>query len=167
MKNLSWIAVALLAAACSTEPQKPAPEPQQPAASAPAPQGAAVARSAPAMDPLKDPNSILAKRSIYYDLDKFEIKPESRAVVEAHAKYLREHPNAKIRIEGNADERGSREYNLALGQKRSGGVAKAMSLLGAPDRNIEAVSYGAEKPRAGGHDEPSWSENRRSDIVYQ
>jgi peptidoglycan-associated lipoprotein len=110
---------------------------------------------------------MLANRSIYYDLDRYEIKPESRALIEAHARYLRENPNVKVRIEGNADERGSAEYNLALGQQRSSGVQKVMSLLGVPEGRVEAVSFGKEKPKASGHDETSWSENRRSDIVYR
>jgi len=88
-------------------------------------------------------------------------------VIQAHARYLREHPEVKVRIEGNADERGSSEYNLALGQQRSSGVQKVMTLLGVPESRIEAVSLGKEKPKATGHDETSWSENRRSDIVYR
>src|SRR5262245_28019696 len=110
---------------------------------------------------------MLANRSIYYDFDKYELKPESRALIEAHARYLRENPNVKVRIEGNADERGSTEYNLALGQQRSNGVLKVMTLLGVPEGRIEAVSFGKEKPKAAGHDEGSWAENRRSDIVYR
>jgi peptidoglycan-associated lipoprotein len=109
----------------------------------------------------------MSKNSVYYDFDKYDIRPESRAVIEAHARYLRENPNAKVRIEGNADERGTTEYNLALGQQRSEGVLKMMKLLGIPDSRIEAVSFGKEKPKATGHDEASWQENRRSDIVYR
>ena len=108
-----------------------------------------------------------AQRSIYYDFDKSDIKPESRLIIEAHARYLVENPTLKIAIEGNADERGSREYNVALGQRRSEGVLKIMTLLGLPAARIEAVSLGEEKPKAPGHDETSWAENRRSDIVYR
>ena len=108
-----------------------------------------------------------SKRSIYYEFDRYDVKDEYRALVEAHARWLREHPGAQIAVQGNADERGSREYNLALGQRRSEGVKKMLTLLGATDRQIEATSFGEEKPRAVGHDEASWAENRRSDIVYE
>ena len=115
---------------------------------------------------LKDPSSPLSKRSIYYDLDKFDVKDEYRSLVEAHAKYLRENPNARIMIQGNTDERGSREYNVGLGQRRSDGVKKMLVLLGARENQIESVSLGEEKPQADGHDESAWSKNRRSDILY-
>jgi peptidoglycan-associated lipoprotein len=115
---------------------------------------------------LKDPSNILSKRSIYYDLDKYDVKDEYRALVEAHAKYLRENPSARILIQGNTDERGSREYNVSLGQRRSDGVKRMLILLGARDDQIESVSLGEEKPQADGHDEEAWSKNRRSDILY-
>jgi peptidoglycan-associated lipoprotein len=108
----------------------------------------------------------LAQRSIYYDLDQFDIKDQYRSLVETHAKYLRENPSAKILIQGNTDERGSREYNVGLGQRRSDGVKKMLVLLGARDSQIESVSLGEEKPQADGHDESAWSKNRRSDILY-
>jgi len=110
---------------------------------------------------------ILSKRSIYYDFDKSDIKTEFRPLVEAHAGYLRDHSGARITIQGNCDERSSREYNVALGQRRSQGVMNMMKLLSVPERQMEAVSFGEEKPKAHGHDEASWAENRRSDIVYQ
>jgi peptidoglycan-associated lipoprotein len=115
---------------------------------------------------LKDPASILSKRSIYYDLDKFDVRDEFRGLVEAHAKYLRENPGAKMLIQGNTDERGSREYNVGLGQRRSDGVKRMLMLLGAREDQIESVSLGEEKPQDGGHSEDSWSKNRRSDILY-
>jgi len=115
---------------------------------------------------LKDPASPLSKRSIYYDFDAYNIKGEFQSLVEAHGKFLLEHKDFKVRIEGNCDERGSREYNLALGQRRADSVKKAMTLLGVPAKQIETVSYGSEKPKALGHDEEAWAENRRSDIVY-
>jgi len=105
-------------------------------------------------------------RSVYYDFDKSDLRAESRALIEANAHYLREHPAAKVRIEGNADERGSAEYNLALGQRRAEVVASTLKLLGIPESRLEAVSFGKEKPRKTGHDEASWAENRRSDLVY-
>ena len=108
-----------------------------------------------------------AQRSVYYDFDRADIKPEFRPAVEAHARYLRDNADARVTIEGNGDERGSREYNLALGQKRAEAVQRMMRLSGAADGQIEAVSFGEEKPKALGHDEASWAENRRSDVVYQ
>ena len=119
-----------------------------------------------AMSPLKDPNNILSKRSIYYDFDKYDVKDEYKPLIEAHAKYLREHPDAKMLIQGNTDERGSREYNVALGQRRADGVKRMLVLLGAREDQIEAVSLGEEKPKALGHDEEAYAQNRRVDMLY-
>ena len=115
---------------------------------------------------LKDPGNILSRRSVYFDFDSNLVKDEFRPLVTAHARYLQQNPGAKIRIEGNGDERGSREYNIALGQRRSEAVKQMMQLLGARPDQIESVSFGEEKPRTTGHDEASWAENRRADIVY-
>ncbi len=122
---------------------------------------------APAVDPLNDPKGILAKRSVYFDFDQYVVKDEFKPLIEAHAKYLVANKGRKILIQGNTDERGGREYNLALGQKRAEAVRKALSLLSVPETQVEAVSLGKEKPKATGSDEASWAENRRSDIVYQ
>ncbi|MFM1987561.1 MAG: hypothetical protein RJA99_518 [Pseudomonadota bacterium] len=121
----------------------------------------------PSKDPLNDPNSPLARRSIYFDFDSFSIKDEFRGVVEAHARFLVANKGRKVVIQGNTDERGSREYNLALGQKRAEAVRRALSSLGVADGQIEAVSLGEEKPKATGTDEASLAENRRADIAYQ
>ena len=115
---------------------------------------------------LKDPASLLSKRSVYYDFDMYSIRDEFQPIVEAHAKFLREHKDLRIRVEGNCDERGSREYNLALGQRRADAIKRALTLLGVPAKQIETVSFGAEKPKAQGSNEEAWAENRRSDIVY-
>ena len=115
---------------------------------------------------LKDPNNILSKRSIYFDLDSFSVKDEHKALVEAHARYLRTNPAAKMLIQGNTDERGGREYNLALGQKRADAVKKMLILLGAKEEQIESVSLGEEKPKAQGSSDEAFSENRRDDILY-
>jgi len=115
---------------------------------------------------LKDPASPLSKRSVYYDFDMYNIREEFQAMVEAHGKFLLENEQLRVRIEGNCDERGSREYNLALGQRRADAVKRAFTLLGVPASRIETVSFGAEKPRAAGSNEEAWAENRRSDIVY-
>jgi peptidoglycan-associated lipoprotein len=105
------------------------------------------------------------KRSVYYEFDKYDVKPEYRALLQSHAAWLKANPQARITIEGNADEQGSREYNVALGQRRAESVVKMLVLLGAKAEQIEAVSWGEEKPRATGHDEKSWAENRRSDFA--
>ncbi|HUG79424.1 MAG TPA: peptidoglycan-associated lipoprotein Pal [Burkholderiales bacterium] len=118
------------------------------------------------LEALKDPGNILSQRSIFYDFDSFDVKEEYRGIVEAHAKYLRENPQARMLIQGNTDERGSREYNVGLGQRRSEGVKKMMVLLGARDDQIESVSLGEEKPLTEGSSEEVWSKNRRSDILY-
>ncbi len=180
-----WIAVLSTAilAACSSAPttDEQAPvgvEDRKPGAVGPGakpqavkpPPVAAVDLTAgrkPALSPLTDPGSILSKRSIFYDFDKFDIRDEYRSLVEAHARYLRDNPKAKMLIQGNTDERGGREYNLALGQRRSEGVKRMLLLLGAKEEQIEAVSLGEEKPRAEGHAEDAWAQNRRSDILYQ
>jgi peptidoglycan-associated lipoprotein len=118
-------------------------------------------------NPLKDPNNILSKRSVYYDLDKSDVKAEYKPMVEAHSKYLTGNKSAKVAVQGNTDERGSREYNIALGNRRADSVKNMMNVYGASDSQIEVVSFGEEKPRATCHDESCWKENRRSDIVYQ
>jgi len=118
-------------------------------------------------DPLTDPKNILSRRSVYFDFDSYIIKDEFKPSVAAHAKYLAQHRSAQMRIEGSADERGSREYNLALGQKRADAVKQMMQLLGASPAQIETVSFGEEKPKAMGHDEAAWAENRRADIKYK
>lgn len=117
-------------------------------------------------NPLKDPNNVLSKRSVYFDFDSDEVKSEYRALVEAHAKYLSEHADAKVMLQGNADDRGSREYNLALGQRRAVAVKKVMNVLNVNDRQIETVSYGEEKLRCTDQNEACWAENRRVDIIY-
>jgi peptidoglycan-associated lipoprotein len=118
-------------------------------------------------NPLKDPASILSKRSIYYDLDSDVIREEFRPLVQAHAKWLVEHRDAKMLIQGNCDERGSREYNLALGQRRAEGVKRMLMLLGATEGQLESVSLGEEKPRCTtDQSDACQAENRRSDVLY-
>ncbi len=119
------------------------------------------------VDPLQDAKGVLAQRSFYFDLDSYVLKPEAQPVIAAHAKYLTANKQRKVIIQGNTDERGGREYNLALGQKRAEAVRKSLSLLGVSDTQLEAVSFGKEKPRALSSDEASWAENRRADLVYQ
>jgi len=162
-KILISIVLANLLVACASE------KPKEPEA-APAPVVKA-AEPAPApvvaVDPLNDPTSILAKRSVYFPFDVSAVQEDDKALVEAHAKYLSEHPDRKVRVEGNCDERGSSEYNLALGQRRADSVKKMLILGGAKASQIETISYGKEKPVCTEHNEACWKQNRRSDIKYQ
>ncbi|MCG6932188.1 MAG: peptidoglycan-associated lipoprotein Pal [Gallionella sp.] len=162
-KILISIVLANLLVACASEKPKepeaaPAPVVETPAP-APAP--------AVAVDPLNDPTSILAKRSVYFPFDVSAVQADDKPIVEAHGKYLSEHPDRKVRVEGNCDERGSNEYNLALGQRRADSVKQMLILSGAKASQIETVSYGEEKPVCTEHDEACWKQNRRSDIKYQ
>jgi peptidoglycan-associated lipoprotein len=118
------------------------------------------------MDPLNDPQGVLAKRSVYFDLDSYVVKDDYKPLLEAHARYLNAHKDRHIVIQGNTDERGGREYNLALGQKRAEAVRRAMGLLGVQQNQMEAISFGKEKPKALGNDEAAYAENRRADIAY-
>lgn len=118
-------------------------------------------------DPLTDPQNILSKRSVYFDFDSYVVKDEFKPIVSAHATYIARNPSAQVRLEGHADERGSREYNLALGQKRADAVKQLLQLLGASPKQIETVSFGEEKPKASGSTEAAWAENRRVDIRYK
>lgn len=106
-------------------------------------------------------------RLVFFDYDSFDLKPESQSVIEAHARFLRANAQRKVSLEGHTDERGGREYNLALGQKRAEAVRRALALLGVADAQLEAVSFGKEKPAAAGSDEAAWAQNRRVEIVYR
>lgn len=117
--------------------------------------------------PLNDPASILSKRSVFYDYDSFVVKDEFKPLIEAHGRYLRDNKSARVIIQGNTDERGGREYNLALGHKRAESVKRMLAILGVQESQMETVSFGKEKPRNPGSDEAAWAANRRSDMVYQ
>ena len=119
------------------------------------------------VDPLNDPKSPLAQRSVYFALDSYSVAPQYDQMLSAHANYLMSHQNRNIVVEGNTDERGSSEYNLALGQKRSEAVISKLKLLGVPATRMEAVSFGKEKPLAKGSNEEAWAKNRRADIRYR
>lgn len=119
------------------------------------------------VDELNNPNSPLAKRSVYFDFDKYDVASQYTSLLQAHAQYLQAHPQRHILIQGNTDERGTAEYNLALGQKRAQAVMQALEADGVSASQMEAVSLGKEKPMAQGHDEASWAQNRRADIIYQ
>ena len=133
---------------------------------------AAPARTQPAQpaqlqaNPLKDPKNILSKRSVYFEYDSDKIRDEFRPLLQAHAKYLAGNSGAKMLLQGNCDERGSREYNIALGQRRAEAVKRMLVLLGAREPQIEAVSLGEEKPRCSEKTEACWAENRRGDMLH-
>ena len=172
----------VLGAACSTTPEDqtaakvedkgkpvavtPGTQPVQPPKVAAGQVDVTKPRASDPSSMLKDPSNPLSKRTIFFDYDRFDVKDEYRPLVEAHAKYLRENPNARMLIQGNADERGSREYNLALGQKRSDNVKKMLMLLGARESQLESVSLGEEKPMCNEHNEDCWAKNRRGEMLY-
>lgn len=114
-----------------------------------------------------DPKSPLSqKRSIYFDFDQYTVKPEYTPVLELHGKYLAANAGVNLRVEGNTDELGGTEYNLALGQKRAEAVVRALKVYGARDAQLEAISFGKEKPQSTGHDEADHAQNRRGDLAY-
>jgi len=171
-------AVVAALAGCSTQPSAPVDD-QSAAGTAAA--GAApgtttsgtttsglsgMSTGAGATSPLKDPNNVLSKRSVYFEFDSFVVEDKYKAQIEAHSRYLAGNKSAKVTLQGHTDERGSREYNIALGQKRAEAVKRTMTLMGAQEVVIETISYGKEKPKREGHDEAAWAENRRVDIVY-
>jgi len=166
---ITLVAAAALAACSSTPLDTPAPVETAKLAPPTNTGGASTAQSTVAtvtLDPLDDPKGELAARSIFFAYDDFTVAPKYQPVVQAHGKLLQARPQVLIRVEGNTDERGSREYNLALGDKRAQVVAKQLELMGAKAAQIEAVSYGEERPKAEGHDESAYAENRRADIRY-
>ena len=175
MNHLALVAAAtsLLFAGCTSTPV--APEAPKPVAVAPAPTPAPVAPKPAESTVAKvvvpahlDANNLISKeRSVYFDYDNFSIKSDYTALVERQGKYLASNANLSIKVEGNADERGSSEYNLALGQKRAEAVARALKVYGVKDAQVEATSWGKEKPKDTAHTEAAWAQNRRADIVYR
>ena len=172
-KILIGLSLAILLAACaSKEPIKEAkveertPTPTTTVSPTATTQGTGTTSTAIKGDDLKNPNSILSKRVIYFDYDQDTVKSEYAALIQAHANYLANNRGRKIRLEGHADERGSREYNMALGQRRADAVRKATSVLGVSNDRMETISFGEDKPKATGHDESAWAQNRRVEIVY-
>lgn len=174
-KQLSLVLVSLILAACGSQQLKPEQTGAQVESRNPAgvkAETAGVASPSASLgdenspDRLKDPKSLLSKRSVFFDYDSFAIKDEFKPLLEAHGRFLVVNGKHKILIQGNADERGSREYNLALGQKRADAVRKTLQMLGAKEDQLESVSLGEEKPRNPEHDEAAWAENRRADMLY-
>jgi len=172
-KILMSIAMATLVAACgSQEVKKDVPVDDRSATTTQPSQTGQTSTTTPTAqptitaNPLTDPKNILSKRSVYFDFDSNVVKDEYKGLVQAHAKYMVDKKDSRIRVEGNCDERGSREYNLALGQRRAESVKKVMTVLGVQEGRIETVSFGEEKPASAGHDEAAWAQNRRGDIKY-
>lgn len=160
---------AVLLSACSTAP-KVAPAaaavseaPARPVATAPQQQAATAPVRAEYLDPSSD---ISRRRSVFFGFDDTTIRPQDRDVIELQGRYLAAHPQVSVRVEGNTDERGGAEYNLALGQRRAEAMASALRVYGVKGSQMETVSWGKEKPVAQGHDEAAWAQNRRADIVY-
>jgi peptidoglycan-associated lipoprotein len=160
-------------AACGSKHPKtsPPPPPSEVGAGADATgagaNGANAAGSNASDDETAGPQAgLLAKRVIYFDFDSSEIKGDGTDIVGAHAKYLANNANARVRLEGHTDDRGSREYNIGLGERRAQSVRRALLLQGATEAQLSTVSYGAERPAVAGHDETAWSKNRRVEIVY-
>jgi len=114
-----------------------------------------------------DPSNPLSKQIIYFELDSSKVRQDYVSVVAAHSKYLLDHPNQRVILAGHADERGSSEYNIALGEQRSKSVERMMRSQGVSASQLEVVSYGEEKPAVAGHSESFWSQNRRVEVVYQ
>ncbi|MFA7282006.1 MAG: peptidoglycan-associated lipoprotein Pal [Sterolibacterium sp.] len=171
MKKLISLVVACMALTACSSPIKKVEETQQM-------QPAQVAKPAPATatpvvqaesEAVKQARLIqeLSKKSVYFDYDEFIIKPQYQDVIQRQAEFIKKTNRDSVMLEGNADERGSSEYNLALGQKRAEAVRKALNIMGVPDSRLEAISYGKEKPRATCHEENCWQENRRVDFVHK
>jgi len=175
MKKSSFVAlvVAVAMAACSSVPLDDVPvENKTPGAvgGQTPPGGGSATRVEPVVTGTQDGTGVGPRdvaRVIYFDYDSYVIKPQFQSLIEGHARFLKANPSRRVSIEGHTDDRGGREYNLALGQRRSEAVRRSLGLLGIPDNQVEAVSFGKEKPAAPGMDEESFAKNRRAEIVYR
>jgi peptidoglycan-associated lipoprotein len=172
MMALALVAMALALAGCGPKPVKPGAGAATPGENTAAQSegasaaGAAAGASASQEETAGPQAGLLATRVVYFDFDSAVIQGQGVDVVAAHAKYLATHPEARVRLEGNTDERGSREYNIGLGDRRAQSVRRAMLLQGVAEGQITTVSYGEERPADPGHDEAAWAKNRRVEIVY-
>jgi peptidoglycan-associated lipoprotein len=161
-----------LLAACASTPEEQTTSADTGAAATTAPAAGAESMGAgnagaSQMNPLDDPNSLLSKRVIYFDFDKADIKPEYRDIVQAHAAYLAQNSGTKVTLEGNTDERGTREYNMGLGERRGNAVSSALQANGGNASQVNVVSYGEERPTCTEKAEPCWSKNRRSHFLVK
>ena len=170
MRMLSLAAVALIAAACASHETTTADNAAAGAGNKPASSANGTGTTSPnassAVNGAQTADATPPSGSVYFDFDSNEVKEQYQPLIQSEARFMSGHPGARLRIEGNCDERGSREYNLALGQRRAEAVKRVMTVLGATDSRIETVSYGEEKPVAQGHDEAAWAKNRRDDFRY-
>lgn len=161
------LASAALLSACSSTPVAQAPEATAaPAAVAASPKSESAVAAVVVPAYLDPSNPLSTQRSVYFDFDNFSVKKDYVPLIERHGKFLAANAKVAIRVEGNTDERGGSEYNLALGQKRAEAVARALKTFGVKDGQVEPVSFGKEKPKAQGHDEAAWAQNRRADLAY-
>ena len=168
-KRMLWIAVMVALTVIAGCGGKKAADTTPPPAEPSAPPTETV-QDIPAPTPDPVPSNELdfsAINDVYFDFDSYSIKPEYQNLIDAHARFLKANNARRIVVEGHTDERGGREYNLALGQKRSEAVRRALGLLGVPDAQVEAVSFGKEKPASAGSDETAWAQNRRAEIAYR
>jgi len=163
---LSVVLVNLLAACASEAPKEAVTEPAAPAAEAAAPVAAPAETAQTATEPVAATETAPQVRSVYFPFDVDAVQEADRAAVQEHGAYLAKNSDAKVRVEGNCDERGSSEYNLGLGQRRANNVKKMLVLSGAKASQIQTISFGKEKSRCAEHNEACWSQNRRADIVY-
>lgn len=188
--GLLFLAAGAALAGCSTTPDQPvapaqpmiatapsapaaaSPSPARPESATPAAQSSAQAvvpssATTTTLPPHLDPrHPIASERSVYFDFDDYTLKNDYSAMLERHGRYLASRPSLAVKIEGNTDERGSAEYNLALGQRRAETVLRTLKIYGAKDAQLEAISWGEERPRAAGHQADAWAQNRRADLVY-
>jgi peptidoglycan-associated lipoprotein len=173
MRILTKISLALIPAmfllgGCGSEEVKPTaaadapPSPAVPVETSAAQPMAA----APVVDPLNDPDSMLSQRKVYFEYDSSVVQSDSMPVIRAHAEYLSSNNGMSFTLEGHADERGTREYNIALGERRADAVRRILVANGVSDGQIKVISYGEERPAAFGHAENSWSRNRRAEMMY-
>jgi len=168
VRLLIVIASGVLVTACSSTPTKTAMDSSPPVSKAPTAKAAPVASPAPretAEQKMARVIKALSSKSVYFDYDDFSVKPQYQDLIKQDYDLLASSPTLAVTLQGNADERGSTEYNLALGQKRAESVKSTLKMLGIPEARLEAVSYGEEKLRATCHEEKCWAENRRVDVV--
>ena len=164
------LALLLVVTGCTSSKTKTGSESATTGTPAGAQSRGAASQATAGMDALTDPSNPLynklQERVIYFEYDRSEIQEQYRAVIEAHANFLSQNPQRTVTLEGHADERGSREYNLALGERRAKAVERELTVLGVSASQIRTVSYGEERPISAGHDDSSWSLNRRVELIY-
>ncbi|AKS40902.1 peptidoglycan-associated lipoprotein Pal [Wenzhouxiangella marina] len=169
LRLIAIVTLAALMAACARqttpEPEPTTPEPP-PVERQPVETDRLDPRDFTDVRNLDNPDSLLSQRVIYFEFDRSNVRAQFRPIIEAHAQYMRANPSARVILEGHADERGSREYNLGLGERRGNAVSEAVEANGGAERQIEVVSYGEERPVCRDSNEDCWQRNRRVEIVY-